>query len=53
VLPDPGKYASGMFFVDKATAALAEETFAKFAKKYGLEVIQYMEKYSKTCKLHL
>ncbi|KAK7108161.1 hypothetical protein V1264_015947 [Littorina saxatilis] len=39
ILPAPGKYATGMLFLDRATAKQAEETFAKYAAKYGLKVI--------------
>lgn len=39
VLPESGKYATGMLFLDKATASLAEETFASYAQKYGLKVV--------------
>ncbi|XP_025097686.1 putative glutamate synthase [NADPH] isoform X1 [Pomacea canaliculata] len=39
VLPEPGMYATGLLFVDRATAKQAEATFASFAEKYGLRVI--------------
>ena len=38
VLPDAGKYATGLLFLDRATASQAEETFTKFAEKYELQV---------------
>lgn len=38
VLPEPGMYATGLLFVDRATAKQAEATFASFAEKYGLRV---------------
>lgn len=38
VLPEPGMYATGLLFVDRATANQAEATFASFAEKYGLRV---------------
>ncbi|KAL8570901.1 hypothetical protein ACOMHN_023574 [Nucella lapillus] len=41
VLPDPGQYATGMMFLDRATAPQAEESFTKFAVKYGLQVLAW------------
>lgn len=38
MLPEPGMYATGLLFVDRATAKQAEATFASFAEKYGLRV---------------
>lgn len=39
VLPDPGKYATGVLFLDKITYSEVEEKFATIANKIGLKII--------------
>lgn len=39
VLPEAGQYATGMMFLDRATAPDAEDSFTRFAEKYDLQVL--------------
>lgn len=38
-LPAPGRYATGIFFLDNVTHAKVEEKFGQLATEHGLEVI--------------
>lgn len=38
-LPQPGRYATGIFFLDNVTHSLVEEKFTQLAQEHGLEVI--------------
>ena len=51
ILPDAGKYATGLLFLDRATASQAEETFTKYAEKYGLQVRGCFQDFSLVAKL--
>ncbi|XP_076444401.1 uncharacterized protein LOC143282637 [Babylonia areolata] len=41
ILPEAGQYATGMLFLDRATAAQAEDAFTKIADKYDLQVLAW------------
>lgn len=40
-LPEKGKYATGIYFLDKKTAPLAEKRFGELAIEHGLKVIHW------------
>ncbi|CAG5124464.1 unnamed protein product, partial [Candidula unifasciata] len=40
-LPEPGKYATGLIFLDPSTAANAEAVFEKYAQDFGLQVLAW------------
>mgnify|MGYP002716989750 FL=1 len=39
ILPEPGKYATGILFLDKITNTQVEEKFASIANENGLRII--------------
>uniref|UniRef100_A0A0B7BD51 glutamate synthase (ferredoxin) n=1 Tax=Arion vulgaris TaxID=1028688 RepID=A0A0B7BD51_9EUPU len=41
VLPEPGKYATGLLFMDFATSSTAEAVFEKYAQDFGLQVLTW------------